>query len=106
MKRLTALIVGFLIGAGGMYFAFSMQIVNTGQEYLVVEKAHYSLDELIYIDVSEWDAEEWSQHPTLQYDLVAADHADIIKSPKAIEFLEDIFGTFNRQAGSDSNSRQ
>lgn len=106
MKRLTALLAGIILGAGGMYFAFSLQVVNTGNEFLVIEKAHYSLEELIYIDVSEWDAEEWAKHPTLQYDLVASDHADVIKSPKAIEILEDIFGAFKRQADSGSNSRQ
>ncbi len=106
MKRLTALLIGILLGAAGMYCAFSAQVVHTGSEYLFVKKAHYSLDELFYADVSSWDAAEWAKHPTLQYDLISAGQGEVIKSPKAIELLESIFGTIKRQAESTPASRQ
>jgi hypothetical protein len=80
MRRLFALLLGILFGGALMYTAFQFHIVRTGDKLLLIKKRQTSLQD-VYVDIRSWTFNEWKDHRPLADALVAAGHADLVRTP-------------------------
>ena len=82
MRRLTALILGIVIGGGLVFAAFHVHVVRSDKGTLFVTKKQVSFGEF-YVDVREWDLDRWRQSPALADALISAGHSDVVAESTA-----------------------
>jgi hypothetical protein len=72
MGRLFFMFVGFIIGAGAIFGAFNYHLLKTSTGLQLCPKRSASLSET-YVDIRKFTAVDWTNHPTLSADIVAAE---------------------------------
>lgn len=82
MRRLTAVLFGVMLGAGGVFAAFRYHVVRAEEGYLFIPRERAALTDS-YVDVRDWDAGEWQAHDTLAQDLTAHGRGDLVVRPMA-----------------------
>ena len=98
MRRMTALLLGIVLGAVAVYCAFEFHVLNTAQGHLVVRKQRSTLADT-YVDIRSWGSKEWDAHPALSASVVSGGHAEIVVRPTTGEFVRDFFRSFNPNPG-------
>lgn len=89
IRKLIGSIVFVLIGAGAMYWALGHYIVRTADQTLIVPKAELGLADT-YVDIADWSADDFKQHPALTQALVDNDHSDLVAQAAGQKILEAI----------------
>jgi hypothetical protein len=64
MKSFMAFLLGVVLGAGGVFLGQGYHILRTADGYELVRKTRPSF-KLIYVDVRQYLAEDWLEHPQL-----------------------------------------
>lgn len=89
MSRISALIVGVVLGAGGLYGALNYHIVRTAAGLEAVPKESATLAET-YVDVRQFGAGDWLEHRELAKAIVDAGKQDLIKDTTVDNLLEGV----------------
>jgi hypothetical protein len=89
IRKLIGSVIFVLIGAGAMYWALSHHIVRTADETVVVPKAALGLADT-YVDVTDWTADNFKEHPDLTRALVDNEHGDLIVEAAGQKILDAI----------------
>ncbi|MSR60574.1 MAG: hypothetical protein EXS05_23520 [Planctomycetaceae bacterium] len=99
MWRLLALIGAAAIGAATVFAAFQFHFVRTSHRWLMVPKQSADWREA-YVDVRGWTLKEWSTHPKLSGDLIAAGYGEFVSRSGAEGLFRGLFDSF-RDRGAD-----
>lgn len=94
MRRLFAMFFGFGLGLVAMFLAFQIHIVRTDSTWHFVEKQETEFTDF-YVDIREWDREEWAKHPVLQAALVKSGKAKLIPTPDPADLLNEALRQFD-----------
>ena len=81
MKKL---IFGLCVGGVIMFGAMKYHLLNTDQGYRLIPKRNATLAEA-YLDVRQWGAAEWAQHPDLIWALSQSGDSNILRDSRAAE---------------------
>lgn len=103
MRRLFALAFGALLGAAAMFIAFKFHVVRTKDDWVFVPKPTASLVDA-YVDVRDWDTDEWAKHPQLVKSLVLTGRADLVRKSVTDRWKDKLFGEPRSGRGSDDTS--
>lgn len=88
MPRALLGFFGVICGMACVFGAFQFHVLKTERSYLLIPKRSAHLGD-VYADVRGWQRKDWSEHPGLARDVVAAGHGDLIP---AAGFWENIVG--------------
>lgn len=78
MKYLTVFLLGALLGAGGMFVGQGCHILRTGDGFELVRKVRPGFA-LTYVDVRDYEVEDWLAHPELAQAVLEANKGHLIK---------------------------
>ena len=78
MKYLMVFVLGAAIGAGGMFVGQGYHVLRTNEGYELVRKVRPGFD-LSYVDVREYQAKDWLDHPQLAQAVLEAKKGHLIK---------------------------
>ncbi|MCA8988576.1 MAG: hypothetical protein KDA78_13085 [Planctomycetaceae bacterium] len=98
MSKLIFLFAGILLGGILMIGAFNYHVVATADQTFLITRTESGLSDL-YVNVSEWDAEEWSRHQQLASACTQSGHGDLVKksfSDQIIDILSEQIGRATR----------
>ncbi|MCG6154927.1 hypothetical protein [Rubinisphaera margarita] len=101
MTRLLALFAGILLGGLLMYFSFSYHIVTTGKKTYYVPKTKAQVADF-YVDIREWNHQNWAEHPELANAMIKAGHGDLVRRSIAEDLLDAVF----RRSGAPDRVRK
>ncbi len=79
MKYLTVFLLGALLGAGSMFVGQGYHVLRTADGYELVRKVRPGFA-LTYVDVRNYQAEDWLAHPQLAQAVLEADKGHLIKA--------------------------
>lgn len=82
MRRLTTLLLGMFLGGGCVYGAYQYHLVRTGDQFLLIPKGRVSLIDP-YVDVREWDLDNWEKHPEVLEAMKSQGHADLLPTERS-----------------------
>ena len=82
MRRLTTLLLGMVLGGGCVYGAYQYHLVRTGAQFLLIPKGEVSLIDP-YVDVRDWDLDDWDKHPEVLEAMKAQGHADLLPTERS-----------------------
>ena len=82
-------IVFLLVGAGIMYWLLGHHIVITDSDRVIVPKASMGLSDS-YVDIVDWTAEDFKEHPELTKALVDNGHGDLIVETAGQKILDAV----------------
>ncbi|MBQ16183.1 MAG: hypothetical protein CMJ65_03555 [Planctomycetaceae bacterium] len=82
MRRLTTLLLGMFLGGGCVYGAYQYHLVRTGDQFLLIPKGRVSLIDP-YVDVREWDLDDWEKHPEVLEAMKSQGHADLLPTDRS-----------------------
>lgn len=102
MRRVIAWMMGVCVGAAIMFAAFQFHLIRTQQRFLLVRKQQADWRDA-YVDVREWSYRDWTNHPRLSENLVAAGHGDVVVRSGADNFFRGFFNSYH-ESGSDDRS--
>ena len=77
IRKLIGTVVLILIGAALMYYALGRHFVETADETVIVPKARLQLADT-WVDISDWEKEDFQEHPELTRALVENGHEDLV----------------------------
>ena len=89
MGRLSALVFGVLLGAGGVVGSLNYHILKTAQGLEFVPKSSLTFEET-YTDVREFSPADWMKHPSLSQALVKADKQHVFKDAAVGKMVESV----------------
>lgn len=104
MKKLITLAFGFGMGLLAMFLAFNVHIVRAETDWHLVKKKNVEIRDW-YVDIRQWDAHEWTQHPKLMSALVDGGKGDLVPTIEARDLLLDVLDRW-QNARRDSGTRQ
>ncbi|QDT64364.1 hypothetical protein [Calycomorphotria hydatis] len=90
MKYLFLLFFGIALGVGGCYAAYNLHVVRTSDEHICLWKQSPELS-IVYVDVREWNARDWADHPSLTKAMVDAGYGDLVIKEASGGVLGDLF---------------
>jgi hypothetical protein len=93
---------GAVLGATGMFIAFKFHVVRTKDDWVFVPKPTASLVDA-YVDVREWDSDEWTRHPQLVKSLVLTGRADLVRKAVTDRWKDKLFGPRSGRDGRNSD---
>ena len=91
MRRLFVLVFGALLGAAAMFMAFKFHVVRTKDDWVFVPKPSASLVDP-FVDVREWNSDDWTKHPQLLKALVLTGRSDLIRKSVTTRWKDKFFG--------------
>ena len=94
IKKLIGAGVLVLVGAGLMYYALSHHIVKTRKGTVVVPKRSLDVSDT-YVNVIEWKAKDFADHPVLTRALIEHGHQDVVvgaAADSALDWIKDKAG--------------
>lgn len=97
MGRLTALIIGIVVGGLLMFFSFNYHVVRTTDTMLVVPKSTTQLAGA-YVDITDWDAADWVEQKEFTKSMVDAGHGDLVKTSVTKGLMERVLGNIGQPA--------
>lgn len=78
-RALMTFVVGMAFGAAGMWGGFTYHLVRTDDGVLMIPRvAPMLLD--AYVDVRQFAADDWKQHPRVTYALIKAGYRSVIEN--------------------------
>jgi hypothetical protein len=80
MFGIRAFLFGTAVGAGAGYFALNYHVVHGPDGPFVVSRTEQPPIRSAYVDVRNWSAAMWRQHPEVTAALIKAGHSDVIAS--------------------------
>ena len=89
IRKLLGSIIFVIIGAGLMYWALGHYVVHTAKETIFVPKAALGLTDT-YVDITEWKADDFKEHPELTQALVDNGHSDLVAQSAGQKLLDVI----------------
>lgn len=89
MSRISAMMVGMLLGGLAVALSFNYHIVQTSEKLIFISKQQASLKDT-WVDISKWTMQDWSKHPELSQDLIKAGYGDLITKSVAGGLIEDV----------------
>ena len=89
MGRLSALVVGFALGAGAVGGSLNYHVLKTAQGYEFVPKSSMTFEET-YTDVREFGPADWVKHPLLSQALIKADKQHVFKDAAVGKMVESV----------------
>lgn len=104
MRRLGAVLFGVLLGGGLVWFGFHYHVVRTGEGLLYVPKTSATLVDT-YVDIRDWSAEEWQDHPDLIAAVVKDGREELIVQPTSGDIIRRLFDKFRGAARDETDSR-
>ena len=101
MRRLIAMAMGILIGAGLMFGAFNYHLVRIEKKsFLLIKKKRADWHDA-YADIRGWTSREWKDHAELSENLVAQGRGDLVQRSLTDRLFR---GLFNSNRDSSRNS--
>ncbi len=92
MGRFGCFTVGVICGAGLIYGAFHYHVVRAAESTHVVAKLNPGLEHT-YVDIRDFELEDWNRHRNVALALLNADKADLVTEAATSE-LRDLFHTW------------
>lgn len=77
MGRFFVFLLGVAVGAAGMFGGMNYHLVKASDGIHVVPKVTAELEDA-YVDIREFDKEDWDEHRSLAIALVKAEKSDLI----------------------------
>ena len=105
MRKLIGTVFCFGLGMVAMWLAMNFHFVKTDSDWFVVSKQDIRFADC-YVDISEWDAPDWDQHPELQESLIKAGRGGLIPAYETEEFLKNTLERIGDAAEDFARSRQ
>lgn len=78
MKYVMVLLLGAALGAGGMFVAQGYHVLRTADGFELVRKVRPGF-ELTYVDLRDYQADDWLAHPQLALAVLEAKKDHLIK---------------------------
>jgi hypothetical protein len=103
MRKLLLFVMGMIVGAGLMTFAFKYHVMYAKDGLVLVPKKQASLSDL-YVDVRNWRPSDWQAHPELVQSVMAHGRTDVISGP-ATDLLHDLKRKMDKAEKPDDDSR-
>ncbi|QDT95722.1 hypothetical protein [Gimesia aquarii] len=100
MRRIIASLLFMLIGAGGMYAAFEYHLIQSKEGWLVVPKSQAGLRDA-YVDIREWRAANWKEHPRLAQSLIDDGKGNLIIQSASNGLLDGVFQLPNKKRSAE-----
>lgn len=107
MRRIVAALIFMMIGAGGMYAAFEVHIVQSKEGWHLIPKSQAGLYDT-YADIRKWQATTWKDHPRLAQSLIDNGKGNLIIQSASNGFFDGLFPGSNkkRSAANPETSQQ
>ena len=80
IRKLLGTMVLILVGAALMYYALGRHFVETKNETVIVPKKRLRLADT-WVDISDWDQQDFRDHPKLKRALIDNGHEDLVDRP-------------------------
>lgn len=91
MRRLLAMMFAAAIGAGFVWALFQYHLVRTKHRWLVIPKKSADWHDA-FVDTRDWTIKDWTAHPKLSANLVAAGYGELVSKASGNElFNGDLF---------------
>jgi len=90
MRRMIAALIFMMIGAGGMYAAFELHIVQSREGWHLIPKSQAGLRDT-YADIRKWQATTWKDHPRLAQSLIDSGKGNLIMQSASNGFFDGLF---------------
>jgi hypothetical protein len=103
MRKLLLFVMGMIVGAGLMTFAFKYHVMYGKDGLVVLAKQQPGLSDL-YVDVRNWRPTDWQAHPELVHSLMAQKRTDLIPAPDN-DLLHDLIRKMDKAEKVDDDSR-
>jgi hypothetical protein len=103
MRKLVLFLMGMIMGAGLMTFAFKVHVMYAKDGLVLIPKKQASLSDL-YVDVRNWRSSDWQAHPDLVQSLMTHGRSDLISGP-ATDLLHDLKRKMDKAEKPDDDSR-
>jgi len=104
MRKLLLFVVGMVVGAGLMTFAFKYHVMYSKDGLVLIPKQQAGLSDL-YVDVRNWKSSDWQAHPEFVRSLAAHGRTDLITAP-ANDLLHDLQRKMDKAEKLDDDSRR
>jgi len=94
IRKVIVAIVLIVAGAALMYYALGRHFVETAEETIIVPKEKLSLADT-WVDISEWEREDFQEHPELTRALIENGQEDLVPrtaGDKLRDWLKDRAG--------------
>ncbi len=101
MRRLFAVLFGVMLGGGLVYAAFEYHLVRTEERFFVIPKKQAGLVDA-YVDIRDWSASQWRDHPVLAENLIADGHGDLVTGSIAGGLFDDFISPLQKNASEAS----
>ncbi len=103
MRRLFTVLFGVVLGGGLVYVAFEYHLVRTDENMFLVPKKHADLADP-YVDIRDWSASQWKDHPVLAENLIADGHANLVGGSIAGGLMEEFVAPFMKEPKESSGN--
>lgn len=91
MGRLTALIIGIVVGGLLMLFSFNYHVVRTSETVLVVPKTTTQLQGA-YVDITGWKSSDWIEQKAFTKAMIDAGHGDLVQTSVTKDLMDRVLG--------------
>jgi hypothetical protein len=103
MRKLLLFVMGMMVGAGLMAFAFKYHVVYSKDGLVLVPKQPAALSDS-YVDVRNWKPTDWQSHPEFVHSLISHGRSDLISAP-ANDLIHDLMRKMDKAEKPDDDSR-
>ncbi len=97
MNRITAFLLGVVVGAGGLFVSENYYIVRGKEQVHLVPKVAAKL-EFPYRDIRSYTAEDWGNNPSLALAIVKAEKQDLLVE-SGLDSMRNHFDSLLRSLG-------
>ena len=94
MKRVMPFLMGMVVGAGLLYSGMSYHFVRSSQGLLMVPKVSKGLEDT-YVDIREFQLQDWQKHRPLAAALVKSDRSELFADSSLTSFRNSINGVLD-----------
>lgn len=77
MGRFGSFLLGLVLGGAAVFGSLKYHIVHAEKGVHFVPKLYANLDD-IYVDIREFDLDDWNEHKSLAAAIVKADKSDLL----------------------------
>lgn len=100
MKRFSSFFLGMLTGAALLGSAMHFHFVRSSQGLLMVPKVSKGLEDT-YVDIRDFNLEDWQQHRALAASIIKSDRSELISGQSMDNFRSNIESIIDGLFGED-----